>query len=121
MNTVLLIEDDQLLIKMYSTKFESEGFIVLRAEDGQKGLDVAMEKIPDIILLDMMMPKLSGDEVLKQLKASEKTKDIPVIVFSNLSQEDEAKDVLALGAKEYLVKANLTPAEVVGKVKQYLK
>lgn len=121
MNTVLLVEDDQLLIKMYSTKFTSEGFTVLTAKDGQQGLDMAIEKQPDIILLDMMMPRLSGDEVLKQLKANEKTKTIPVIVFSNLSQEDEAKKILELGAKEYLVKANLTPGEVVQKVKQYLK
>lgn len=120
MSTVLIIEDDQLLIRMYSTKFESEGFSVLSAEDGEAGLLAASKNKPDLILLDMMMPKLSGSEVLVKLKSSETTKDIPVIVFSNLSQEDEASKVIALGAKEYLVKANMTPAEVVQKVKQYI-
>ena len=120
MNTVLLIEDDPLLIKMYTTKFQSEGFTVLAAQDGQAGLDTALKHKPNVILLDVMMPKLSGIEVLTKLKQSEVTKDTPVLVFSNLSQEDQAKEVLALGAKEYLVKANLTPGEVVQKVKQYL-
>lgn len=120
MSTVLLVEDDQLLIKMYKTKFESEGFTVFTADDGEQGLKVALEKKPDIILLDMMMPKLSGDEVLTKLKQDKNTQGIPVIVFSNLSQEDEAQKVIQLGAKEYLVKANMTPGEVVEKVKQYL-
>lgn len=121
MSTVLLIEDDQLLIKMYETKFKSEGFNVLTAEDGEMGFDVATTQKPDIILLDMMMPKMSGTEVLAKLKATEATKNIPVIMFSNLSQEDESKKVLDMGAKEYLVKANFTPSEVVAKVKQHLQ
>jgi len=120
MSTVLLVEDDQLLIKMYETKFKSEGFNVLIASDGEDGFNAAVNSKPDVILLDMMMPKLSGTEVLAKLKATEGTKDIPVLVFSNLSQEDEANKVIQMGAKEYLVKANLTPTEVVAKVKQYL-
>lgn len=120
MNTVLLIEDDPLLVKMYKTKFESEGFTVVTAEDGETGLQNAISGKPDIILLDRMMPKLSGDEVLIKLKQNEATKNIPVIIFSNLSQGDDSKKMMELGAKEYLVKANLTPGEVVEKVKQYL-
>lgn len=120
MSKVLLVEDDQLLIKMYKTKFESEGFEVLTADNGESGLKIAFEQQPSIILLDMMMPKMSGDEVLKKLKETPQTQAIPVIVFSNLSQEDEAQKVKALGAKEYLLKADLTPGEVVEKVKQYI-
>lgn len=120
MSTLLLIEDDPLLVKMYATKFRSEGFEVITAQDGEEGLKAAVAHTPDIILLDIMMPKLSGTEVLSKLKETESTAKIPVIVFSNLSQEDQAKEVIQMGAKEYLVKANLTPGEVVQKIKQYL-
>lgn len=120
MNTVLLVEDDQLLIKMYKTKFESEGFTVITADDGEQGLKAAIDNKPDIILLDIMMPKLSGEDVLAELKKRPDTQNIPVIMFSNLSQEDQAQKLLQMGAKEYVVKANFTPSEVVQKVKQYL-
>lgn len=121
MSKLLLIEDDPLLVKMYTTKFKSEGFEVLTAQDGEAGLNAATTQHPDLILLDIMMPKLSGMEVLTKLKENSSTANIPVLVFSNLSQEDQANEVMKMGAKEYLVKANLTPSEVVKKVKQYLQ
>jgi len=117
---VLIIEDDPLLIKMYKTKLINEGFEVLTASDGQEGLEMALKSAPQAIILDIMMPKLSGLDMLKQLRADSAGSKIPVIVISNLSQENEAEEARRLGAKEYLVKANFTPKEVIEKVKQYL-
>lgn len=117
---VLVVEDDPLLVKMYRTKFTSEGFSVLSADDGMKGLKLALEKQPQAIVLDIMMPKLSGIDMLQRLRADERGKNIVVIVLSNLSSEEESKRARDLGVKEYLLKANYTPKEVVDKVKQYL-
>ncbi len=117
---VLLVEDDPLLVKMYKTKFVNEGFDFLVAQDGENGLKMAQNDNPDFLILDVMMPKLSGIDLLTKLRQTERGKNLPVLVISNLSQEEEAKKALSLGAKEYLLKANLTPGEVVSKVKQYL-
>lgn len=117
---ILIIEDDPLLIKMYKTKLMSEGFEVLTATDGQEGLDLALKHLPDAIILDVMMPKLSGLDMLKKLNQDKVGAQIPVVIISNLSQADEAQQAKELGAKEYLVKANFTPKEVIEKVKQYL-
>jgi len=105
---------------MYKTKLINEGFEVLTASDGQEGLEMALKSAPQAIILDIMMPKLSGLDMLKQLRADSAGSKIPVIVISNLSQENEAEEARRLGAKEYLVKANFTPKEVIEKVKQYL-
>lgn len=117
---ILLVEDDPLLVKMYSTKFSTDGFNVLTASDGEQGLKTALAEHPDFIILDVMMPKLSGIDMLTKLKQDPQGAQIPVLVLSNLSQEQEAKRALDLGAKEYLVKANFTPSEVVTKVRAYL-
>ena len=117
---ILLIEDDSLLIKMYKTKFTAEGFEVLVAEEGESGLKMALENPVSFIILDVMMPKLSGIEVLENLRQNPKGKAIPVIVLSNLDREEKAKKALSLGAKEFLVKANFTPTQVVEKVRKYL-
>lgn len=119
--TVLLVEDDQLLINMYKTKFESDGFEVFMATDGAAGLTAASAHRPDAIVLDIMMPKLSGIEFLRELNKDDWIKGIPVIVLSNLSQQEEAKQALELGAKEYLIKATLTPGQVVQKIRNYLQ
>jgi len=124
MNTfkkILLVEDDPLLIKMYQTKFRNEGFELIIAQDGEEGFKMADEQQPDFILLDIMMPKLSGIDLLAKLKENDKTKNIPVIVLTNLSQPKEAEKAIALGAKEYLIKADITPGEIVKKIKEYLK
>ncbi len=117
---VLLIEDDPLLTKMYKAKFTTEGFNVLVAQDGEEGLKMALENNPDIILLDIMMPKLSGLDLLSKLREDPKGKDVPVIILTNLTQQKEAQRALDLGAKEFMVKANLTPGQVVEKIKKYL-
>ncbi len=86
---ILLIEDDPFLSSMYSTKFEMENFAVLAAVDGEKGLKLALSEQPDIILLDIIMPKMNGFEVLEKLKDNTATKDTPVILLTNLNQKDE--------------------------------
>lgn len=118
---ILIIEDDKILSKMYSEKFKLEGFDVVIAQDGEEGLEYISEKNPSFILLDMMLPKFTGQDVLNQLKkrASDNTTP-PIIALTNLAQKDDAQKALELGAKEYLVKAMYTPDQVVEKVKFYL-
>ena len=114
---ILLIEDDPFLLNMYNTKFELEGFLVITANDGEKGSKLALKEEPDIILLDILLPKKDGFEVLEELKTNNKTKDIPVILLTNLSQKNEVERGLLLGAIDYLIKAHFMPSEIVTKIK----
>jgi len=114
---ILLIEDDPFLSSMYDTKFKLEHFEVMIAPDGAEGLELAKSKNPSIILLDIMLPKVNGFDVLRELKANAKTKNIPVILLSNLSQKDEVDEGLELGAEEFVIKAYVTPTEMVNKIK----
>jgi len=118
--TILLIEDDTFLLNMYVDKFEIEGFQVHAADDGEKGAKMALEKNPDIILLDIMLPKLDGFGVLEKLKSDAKTKDIPVILLTNLSQKEDVDRGIALGANDYLIKSHFMPSDVVAKIKKIL-
>ncbi len=106
---------------MYGAKLRSDGFIVYSAFDGEQGLKLALEKKPSAILLDVMMPKMSGVDFLTRIRQDPWGKSVAVLVLSNLSQDEEIKKALALGAKEYLTKANVTPAQVTEKIKSYLK
>lgn len=118
---VFIVEDDAMLLDMYKMKFEGEGFTVTTATNGRLGLDALQSKTPDILLLDVMMPEIDGFAVLTELKKNPQWKDIPVILLTNLGQDSDVKKGLALGANDYLIKANLTPAQVVEKVKTLLK
>jgi DNA-binding response OmpR family regulator len=118
---ILLVEDDTFLLDMYSTKFELEGFAVLTAEDGKKGLELAKKENPDIILLDILMPKMDGFAVLDELKKNPGTEKIPVILLTNLGQKDDVKKGFEKGAVGYLIKAHFMPSEVVDKIKKILK
>ena len=117
---ILLIEDDSIIVRMYQRKFEMEGYKIETAYDGKEGLEKAKASKPNIILLDIMIPKIEGLEVLKKLKEEKNTKNIPVIILSNLAGK-EVQQGLQLGAKDYLVKSKYTPAQVVEKVKNILK
>lgn len=111
---VLLVEDEPLLIDLYSEAFENEGFNLVVADDGNVGLKKAND-LPDLILLDILLPGMNGFEVLSRLKKNAKTKDIPVIVLTNLGSEQTDKDkrlALSLGAVDYLVKSYHTPEEL---------
>ena len=117
---ILLVEDDSFLLGMYATKFEMENFKVITAEDGEKAVRAALKELPDIILLDIILPKQNGFEVLRQLKADQATAKVPVILLTNLSQKDEIEQGLKLGAEDYLIKAHFMPSEVVEKIKKVL-
>ena len=118
--SVLIIEDDSLLVKMYKTKLESEGFSVFSSCDGEKGLKIALEIKPSVILLDIMMPELNGLEVLDRLKADPELKHIPVIVLTNLAGTQDSETALSKGAKAYLVKSEYKPKDVVTVVRGFL-
>ncbi len=120
-NKVLIIEDDDFLRSLAVTKLEKDGFVVSMAGNGQEGLAQVASNIPDLIILDLMLPIMSGFDVLKTLKADDTTKHIKVIVFSNLGEESDIKTCLDLGANDYLVKANFTLDELVEKIKELLK
>lgn len=115
---ILLVEDDEFLAELYATKLAIEGYEVFLANDGEKGVKMAKEKNPDLILLDIILPKMDGFEVLSKIKADQEIKAIPVILLTNLSQKDEVKRGLDLGAADYLIKAHFMPSEVVKKIKQ---
>ncbi len=118
---VLIVDDDSFLSSIYATKLELEGFQVLTARDGEEGLKKATEEKPAIILLDVLMPKLDGFETLKRLKVDVNTKDIPVIMLTNLGQKEDIEQALQDGAEDYLIKAHFVPAEAVDKIKSVLK
>ncbi|MDO8581282.1 MAG: response regulator [bacterium] len=118
---VLLVEDDLMLCDMYQMKFTSEGFDVWKGNNGIEGLKLLNEKgVPDIILLDVIMPQMDGFTMLGKVKENTAWKDVPVILLTNLGQENDVKRGIAMGANDYLVKANFTPAQVVEKVKALL-
>ncbi|MFA6588012.1 MAG: response regulator [Patescibacteria group bacterium] len=119
--TILLVEDDTFLAGMYVTKLELEGFRVLLASDGEQAVVLAKKEIPNIMLLDIILPKKSGFEVLQEIKASASTKNIPVILLTNLGQKEDVQKGLKLGAVDYLIKAHFMPSEVVAKVKRLVK
>jgi DNA-binding response OmpR family regulator len=117
---VLIIEDDTFLANIYKTKFEMEGFQVSVSENGEAGLGDVKKKKPDIVLLDILLPKMDGFTVLKNLKSDEEVKNIPVILLTNLGQKDDVEKGLELGAVDYLIKAHFKPSETVEKVKKVL-
>jgi len=117
---ILIVEDDIFLSDLYKTKMELEGFKVLTAYDGEKGLELAQKNSPNIILLDLILPKLSGFGVLEKLKANKATQNIPVIILTNLSQKSDVEKGLKIGANDYLIKAHFMPSEVVEKIKRLM-
>ncbi|MEK7067911.1 MAG: response regulator [Patescibacteria group bacterium] len=121
MSKLLLVEDDQVLADLYRTRFEADGFVVVRAEDGEQALELASAEKPDIILLDIMIPKLDGFAVLEQLKKNKALHKIPVIITSNLGQPEDMARGKALGAVDYFVKADQTPNQMSERVKEILK
>ena len=115
---ILLVEDDEFLAELYATKLNLEDYEVALASDGEKGLKMIKELKPDLILLDIILPKMDGFEILKNIKTNKNLKKIPVILLTNLSQKDEVKKGLELGADDYLIKAHFMTSEVVKKIKQ---
>jgi len=121
MKKILFIEDESTLQKTFGDILKSKGYEIIKALDGESGLRSAKEERPDLILLDLILPKMDGFEVLKGLKTSEETKDIPVIILTNLEETEDIQKALELGATTYLVKSSYTLEEVVKKIEKTLE
>jgi len=121
MKKILFIEDEPTLQKAIGLFLKEDGYEVIQALDGEQGLNLARKEDPDLILLDLIMPKKDGFEVLKELKADETTENIPVIVLTNLEESAEVEKALSLGATTYLVKANYQLEDLSKKIQESLK
>ena len=121
MTKIAIIEDDPTISQMYRMKFEAEGFEVQLADNGLRGVSLVEFFSPDIILLDMQMPKMTGGEALEKIRSKSWGKTIPVIVLTNLGAEEAPKNLHSLGILGYIVKADLTPKQVVERVKEALE
>lgn len=121
MKKILFIEDESALQKTLGEVLKQEGFEVISAFDGMAGLELAKTQKPDLILLDLILPKMDGFKVLEELKKDEKTKEIPVIVLTNLEGIADVERAIQLGANTYLVKAQYTLEEVSEKIKRALE
>ncbi|MBI4363265.1 MAG: response regulator [Candidatus Doudnabacteria bacterium] len=118
---ILVVEDEEILLTALIEELKQEGFEAVGAKDGVEGIDKAVSEKPDLILLDLVMPKLDGIGALKEIKAKPETKDIPVVILTNLSDYDKISDALSLGAMDYLVKANYRLEELINKIKAVLE
>jgi DNA-binding response OmpR family regulator len=120
MPKIAIIEDDQAISQMYRMKFEAEGFTVETAANGKLGLELVDKMRPDIILLDLMMPEMTGDEMLKKLRATEWGKNIKVIILTNMGEQEAPPVVKELDVKRFIIKAEMTPRQVAEMVKAEL-
>ncbi len=120
MTKIAIIEDDTVISQMYRMKFEADGFDVQAAENGLLGVQLVEKMRPDVILLDLQMPKMNGDETLAKIRSTDWGKDVIVLVLTNLGEEEAPKSLRALGIHSYIVKADLTPRQVVERVKEAL-
>jgi DNA-binding response OmpR family regulator len=120
MAKIRLVEDDMALRDIYSARFMAEGYEVVTASDDEQALTVAVKEKPDLIILDVMMPKISGFDVLDILRATPETKDTKIIMMTALSQASDIEKGKSLGADEYLVKSQVTLTDVVEKAKEVL-
>lgn len=120
MTKIAIIEDDAVINQMYRMKFEAAGFDVATASDGEAGVAMAEKFKPDLILLDLQMPRMNGAEALAMIRKSAWGEKIPVIILTNLGEEEAPKSLQTLGIHSYIVKAELTPSQVVARAKEAL-
>ncbi len=120
MQKIAIVEDDQAIREMYRIKFESEGYEVVVAENGKRGLELAESAKPVLILLDLMMPEMTGEEMLTRMRATEWGKNIKVIILTNVSQDEVLLAVDKLHVSDFIVKAHFTPQQVVDRVRTVL-
>lgn len=118
---LLLVEDDVTLSKMYQKKFEADGYDVATAYDGLEGLEKSLKVKPDLVVLDIMLPKLDGISVFKKMRSTPETFKTPVLLLTNFDQEDTVFECFKLGAVDYLLKSSVTPSQVVKKIENLLK
>ena len=118
--TILVVEDDKFLRELITRKLSEEGYNTVEAVDGEDGARKIKEEMPDLVLLDLILPGMDGFEVLANIKQDPKTSPVPIIVFSNLGQTEDVEKGMKLGAIDYMVKAHFTPVEIIEKVKKAL-
>lgn len=121
MTKIAIIEDDPTIRQMYLMKFEADGFEVSVAENGRDGVTLVERFLPDVILLDISMPVMAGDEALLEIRSHDWGANIPVLILTNLGQEEAPKSLKDLNVSSFIVKAELTPRQVVERVKKTLK
>ena len=121
MTKFAIIEDDTTISQMYRMKFEADGFEVQLANNGRRGVALVETFLPDMILMDLQMPEMGGAEALAEIRKKSWGKSIPVIILTNLGEEEAPKDIRSLGIESYIVKAELTPRQVVDRVREALK
>lgn len=121
MPKILLIEDDPFIIRLYADKFSKLNYEIEIVNDGSEALEILKKYKPDIILLDVVMPKMDGFEVLEHIKKNDSLKKIPVLILTNLGDKADIDRAMSLGAASYIIKSHFTPAEVVEKVGNLLK
>ena len=115
--TILLVDDDLTLREMYEERLKAEGFNIIQATNGEEAIQKAKDNTPNVILLDIMMPKVNGFDVLKDLKVHQETKNIPVLILTALIQDVDRVQGKKLGAADYIVKSEIMPGEVIEKIK----
>ncbi len=120
MPKIAIVEDDQAISQMYRFKFEADGFDVQTAENGKLGLELIESMAPDIILLDLMMPEMTGDVMLEKLRAADWGKDLKVIILTNMGEQEIPAKVKALGVSAVVLKADMTPRQVADLVRTQL-
>ena len=120
MAKIAIIEDDSAISQMYRIKFESEGYVVETAENGKLGLALIQDMKPDMVLLDLMMPEMNGDEMLAKLRATDWGRDIKVIVLTNMGESEVPASIKELNVRAFILKANMTPRQVAELVKEQL-
>jgi len=118
---ILLVEDEQFLANLLKIRLEKEGFIISHAKDGQEAAEIIKKSKFDLVLLDIILPKISGFEILEMIRADSQLSGVPVIIISNLGQENDISRGQSLGAVEYIVKAKVSIDELIGQVKKILK
>jgi len=119
--TILLVEDEPEIARIFSMILKEAGFKVIITDSGKTTLEAVSKNIPDLVLLDLVIPDMDGYQVLKKIKSNQKLKAVPVYVFSNLTQDHEAERAKKIGANDYLIKSDYTPKQLVIKVKSILK
>jgi DNA-binding response OmpR family regulator len=118
---LLIVEDEMMLAQMYAEKFQKEGFEVDIAHNGREGLAKMRQEHPSLVLMDLLMPDTDGLQALHKAKTDEQTKDIPILVLTNMTDTKSAKEAVEGGAVDYIVKSETTPGDVVHRVKEILK
>jgi DNA-binding response OmpR family regulator len=120
MSKILIIEDENILAEMYQDKFSQAGYEVFLAPSSEEGVELAKREKPDLILLDILLPKENGIQFLKRFKEIKEISKIPVVALSNYDEPKTKREAAELGIKDYLIKTEFTPAELIEKIKEYL-